>query len=249
MRLSNKTALVTGAASGIGRAVAIRLAADGARVLIGDRDAAGLAETARMIGEAATTVALDVADEASCQAAVDQAVALGGGGFDILCNIAGVLDFGKFADVDRTRWDRVISVNLTGVYHMCRAAMPHLVARRGNIVNMASAAGLAGVAYNSVYTASKHGVVGLTKALALEFSKEGVRVNAVCPGGVKTPMLDQAPPPDIDWQMVMRAASWLNDGEMSEPADIANAVAFLASDEARMITGIAFSVDGGQLAG
>jgi len=132
---------------------------------------------------------------------------------------------------------------------MCRDAMPHLVARRGNIVNMASAAGLAGVAYNSVYTASKHGVVGLTKALALEFSKEGVRVNAVCPGGVKTPMLDQAPPPDIDWQMVMRAASWLNDGEMYEPADIANAVAFLASDEARMITGIAFSVDGGPLAG
>ena len=248
MRLSNKTALVTGAASGIGRAVAIRLAADGARVVLGDRDAAGLAQTAEMIGAAAVTAALDVADEASCQAIVDLAVARHGG-LDILCNIAGVLDFGRFAEVDRTRWDRVIAVNLTGVYHMCRTAMPHLVASKGNVVNMASAAGLVGVAYNSAYTASKHGVVGLTKSLALEFSKEGVRVNAVCPGGVKTPMLDQAPPENIDWEMVMRSASWLNGGEMSEPSDIANAVAFLASDDARMVTGVAFSVDGGQIAG
>lgn len=249
MRLSNKTALVTGAASGIGRAVAIRLAADGARVVLGDRDAAGLAQTAEMIGDAAITTPLDVADEASARAIVDLAVERHGG-LDILCNIAGVLDFGRFAEMDQTRWDRVIAVNLTGVYLMCRAAMPHLIESKGNVVNMASAAGLVGVPYNSAYTASKHGVVGLTKSLALEFSKEGVRVNAVCPGGVKTPMVQQQTPPDnIDWQMVMRSASWLNSGEMSEPSDIANAVAFLASDEARMVTGIAFSIDGGQLAG
>jgi len=132
---------------------------------------------------------------------------------------------------------------------MCRAAMPHLIATKGNIVNMASAAGLVGVPYNSAYTASKHGVVGLTRSLALEFSKEGVRVNAVCPGGVKTPMLEQTPPENIDWAMVMRSASWLNDGEMSEPSDIADAVAFLASDQARLITGTAMAVDGGQTAG
>ena len=108
---------------------------------------------------------------------------------------------------------------------------------------------MVGVPYNCAYTASKHAVVGLTKSLALEFSKAGVRVNAVCPGGVRTPMLEQAPPEDIDWEMVMRSASWLNAGQLSEPSDIADAVAFLASDEARMVTGTAFSVDGGQIAG
>jgi len=248
MRLEGKIALVTGAASGIGLAVAKRLAAEGAKLLIGDRNAAGVEEAAQAIGPAATALALDVADEASCQAIVDRAVSQHGG-LDILCNIAGVLDFGRFADVDRTRWDRVIGVNLTGVYQMCRAAMPHLIERRGNIVNMASAAGLVGIPYNSAYTASKHGVVGLTRALALEFSKEGVRVNAVCPGGVDTPMLHQTPPEDIDWQMVMRAASWLDSGAMATPDDIADTVAFLASSEARRITGAAFAVDGGQTAG
>lgn len=248
MRLQGKVAIVSGAASGIGRAVATKLAAEGARVVIGDRNLAGVEETADLIGEAATAVALDVADEASAQAIVDQTVGLHGG-LDILCNIAGVLDFGRFEDVDRSRWDRVISVNLTGVYHMCHAAMPHLIGRRGNIVNMASAAGLVGVPYNAAYSASKHGVVGLTRALALEFSKEGVRVNAVCPGGVKTPMLQQTPPDNIDWQMVMRSASWLDGGEMADPEDIADTVAFLASSEARRITGAAFAVDGGQTAG
>lgn len=248
MRLDGKIAVVTGAASGIGLAVAKRLAAEGAKIVIGDRNADGVQEAARAIGPSASAMALDVADEASCQAIIDHAVSTHGG-LDIVCNIAGVLDFGRFADVDRTRWDRVISVNLTGVYHMCRAAMPHLVERRGNIVNMASAAGLVGVPYNSVYTASKHGVVGLTKALALEFSKEGVRVNAVCPGGVDTPMLHQTPPENIDWQMVMRSASWLDSGAMATPDDIADAVAFLASPEARRITGASFTVDGGQTAG
>jgi NAD(P)-dependent dehydrogenase (short-subunit alcohol dehydrogenase family) len=248
MRLQDKVAVVSGAASGIGRAVAKKLAAEGAKVVIGDRNLTGVEETADLIGAAATAIALDVADEASAQAIVDQAVGLHGG-LDILCNIAGVLDFGRFEDVDRSRWDRVISVNLTGVYHMCHTAMPHLIGRRGNIVNMASAAGLVGVPYNAAYSASKHGVVGLTRALALEFSKEGVRVNAVCPGGVKTPMLQQTPPENIDWQMVMRSASWLDSGEMADPEDIADTVAFLASSEARRITGAAFAVDGGQTAG
>lgn len=248
MRFEGKSAIITGAASGIGRAVAKRLADEGARVIIGDRNIDGVQEVAGAIGPAAVALALDVADEASCQAAVDRAIAENGS-LDILCNIAGVLDFGRFADIDQNRWDRVISVNLGGVYHMCRAAMPHLIQSRGNIVNMASAAGLVGVPYNSAYTASKHGVVGLTRALALEFSKEGVRINAVCPGGVKTPMLEQAPPEDIDWQMVMRAASWLDSGEMATPEDIADTVAFLASSEAKRITGAAFSVDGGQTAG
>jgi NAD(P)-dependent dehydrogenase (short-subunit alcohol dehydrogenase family) len=248
MSLDGRIAIVTGAGSGIGRAVAQRLANDDATLVLGDRNVEGVEQTARDIGERATAVSLDVADEASSRAIVERALSLHGK-LDIVCNIAGVLDFGRFADLDANRWDRVISVNLTGVYNMCRAAMPHLIETKGNIVNMASAAGLVGVPYNAAYTASKHGVIGLTRSLALEFSKEGVRVNAVCPGGVKTPMLEQTPPENIDWSMVMRSASWLNDGEMSDPADIANAVAFLASDHARMISGSAMAVDGGQTAG
>ena len=248
MSLDGRIAIVTGAGSGIGRAVAQRLANDGATLVLGDRNVEGVEQTARDIGERATAVSLDVADEVSSRAIVERALSLHGK-LDIVCNIAGVLDFGRFADLDANRWDRVISVNLTGVYNMCRAAMPHLIDTKGNIVNMASAAGLVGVPYNAAYTASKHGVIGLTRSLALEFSKEGVRVNAVCPGGVKTPMLEQTPPENIDWSMVMRSASWLNDGEMSDPADIANAVAFLASDHARMISGSAMAVDGGQTAG
>ncbi|MBA4088987.1 MAG: short-chain dehydrogenase [Sphingobium sp.] len=247
-RFAGKSAIVTGAASGIGLAVAKRLAAEGARVVIGDRNVEGLEAAAHDIGNAATAVALDVADAASCRAMVDRAVALNGG-LDVLCNIAGILDFGRLADVDEGRWDRVIAINLSGVYHMARAAMPHLVERRGTIVNMASAAGLVGVPFNAAYSASKHGVIGLTKALALEFSKEGVRVNAVCPTGVKTPMVAQASRADIDWSMVMRAAPWLDDGALCDPEDIADAVAFLASHEAKRITGTALAVDGGQTAG
>jgi NAD(P)-dependent dehydrogenase (short-subunit alcohol dehydrogenase family) len=247
-RFAGKCTIVTGAASGIGLAVAKRLAAEGARVVIGDRNVEGLEAAARDIGDAATPVALDVADAASCRAMVERAVAVNGG-LDILCNIAGILDFGRLADVDEGRWDRVVAINLGGVYHMARAAMPHLIERRGTIVNMASAAGLVGAPFNAAYSASKHGVIGLTKALALEFSKEGVRVNAVCPTGVKTPMVAQAARADIDWSMVMRAAPWLDDGALCDPEDIADAVAFLASHEAKRITGTALAVDGGQTAG
>lgn len=252
MRFVGKCAIVTGAASGIGLAVARRLAAEGAAVVLGDRNIEGVEQAARDIGGAASAVALDVADEASCKAIVDQAVALHGG-VDVLCNIAGVLDFGALADVDATRWDRVIDINLGGVYRMARAALPHLLERRGNIVNMASAAGLVGVPFNSAYTASKHGVVGFTKSLALELSQQGVRVNAVCPTGVKTPMVARSaetpPPPNVNWELVMRSVPWLDGGEMCDPEDIADAVAFLASHEAKRITGTAFAVDGGQTAG
>lgn len=247
MRFEGKIAIVTGAASGIGLAVAKRLAAEGAKLVIGDRNEEGIAAAADAIGDAAVAMPFDVADEQSCQAIIDRTVELHGG-IDILCNIAGVLDFGALADLDKTRWDRTIAVNLTGVYLMSRAAMPHLLPRRGNIVNMASAAGLVGVPFNSVYVAAKHGVVGLTKALALEFSKQGVRVNCVCPTGVNTPMIAAAPPENIDWDLVMRAVPWLDGGENCDPEDIADAVAFLASHEARRITGTAFAVDGGQTA-
>lgn len=248
MRFDGKVAIVTGAASGIGLATARQLAAEGADVILADRDFEGVANAVEALGGSAAAIALDVASEDSCRQCVAGAVERHGG-LDIVCNIAGVLDFGSLGDLNADRWNRVIGVNLTGVYHMCRAAMPHLVARRGSVVNMASAAGLVGVPFNAAYTASKHGVVGLTRALALEFSKAGVRINAVCPGGVETPMLQQAMPGNIDLEMVMRSASWLDDGALATPQEVAEVVAFLASEQARRMTGVALSVDGGQTAG
>ncbi|SFR90947.1 SDR family NAD(P)-dependent oxidoreductase [Sphingomonas jatrophae] len=248
MRFEGKSAIVTGAASGIGRAVAVRLAREGARVVIGDRNAEGLAETAAMIGEAAQAQPFDVADPAAC-AQIVAATVERHGRLDVLCNIAGVLDMAPVADFTVERWQRMIGVNLGGVFFMSQAALPHLVETRGCIVNMASAAGLVGVPYNAGYVASKHGVVGLTKAMALEFCNTGVRINAVCPGGVNTPLIAAPSAPGVDWAQVMRSAGWLNEGAKAEPEDIADTVAFLASKEARMITGIAMPVDGGQTAG
>jgi NAD(P)-dependent dehydrogenase (short-subunit alcohol dehydrogenase family) len=167
---------------------------------------------------------------------------------DILCNNAGILRMSPLADITAEAWSQMLAVNLGGVFFMSQAAMPHLVERRGCIVNLASAAGLVGVPFNAPYTASKHGVVGLTKALALEFGAVGVRVNAVCPTGVKTPMLAGPVPEGVDWAFVTKTSPILDNGEMCDPEDIADAVAFLASDEARRVTGVAFPVDGGQTA-
>jgi meso-butanediol dehydrogenase / (S,S)-butanediol dehydrogenase / diacetyl reductase len=246
-RFVGRTAIVTGAASGIGRAVALRLAREGARVVIGDLNAEGLEETAGMIGGGAVVQAFDVSDPAACAALVQRAVDETGR-LDVLCNNAGILRMSPLADVSAETWNRILAVNLGGVFFMSQAAMPHLLQRRGCIVNLASAAGLIGVPFNAAYTASKHGVVGLTKALALEFGGAGVRVNAICPTGVKTPMVAAPVPEGVDWALVMKAAPILDNGEMCDPEDIADAVAFLASDEARRVTGVAFPVDGGQTA-
>lgn len=246
-RFAGKRAIVTGAASGIGRATALLLAQEGARIVIADRDAEGLAETRAIIGEAATAVVYDAADTASCHALVDQAVA--DGALDIVCNIAGMLDWGPTADFGEDRFIRLLQVNLVGVYALCRAALPHLLKSGGNIVNTASTAGLTGTAYSVGYAASKHGVVGLTRSLSLELAAQGVRVNAVCPGHVDTPMGNKPPPPgDIDWRLAMRAAPKLKDG-ICAPVDVARAIAYLASDDARTITGSTLVIDGGQLAG
>ena len=248
MRFDGKVAIVTGAASGIGLATACQLAAEGADVILADRDFGGALKAAQALGKGAAAIELDVASEESCRECTARTVELHGR-LDVVCNIAGVLDFGPLSDLSADRWNRVISVNLTGVYHMCRAAMPHLVQRRGAVVNMASAAGLVGVPFNAAYTASKHGVVGLTRSLALEFSKAGVRINAVCPGGVETPMLHQTMPDDVDLEMIMRSASWLDGGALATAEEVAEVVTFLASDQARRMTGVALSVDGGQTAG
>lgn len=246
MRLSNKTALVTGAASGIGRAVAIRLAADGARVVLGDRDAAGLAQTAEMIGDAAITTPLDVADEASARAIVDLAVERHGG-LDILCNIAGFGGLKAFTEETAEGWQKMFSVNVHGPFYLSQAALPHLLASKGNIVNVASTAGLIGQAYMATYTASKHALVGLTKSMALEFGRKGLRVNAICPGGTTTPFLQAfAIPQNAEMDLIGRVQLL---PDYAAPEDIANMICFTASDEAKFVNGALLSVDGGTVAG
>lgn len=246
MRFSGRTALVTGAASGIGRATALRLASEGARVIAADRDAEGLRETLTLEAGDMRAAHYDATDLDSCRALVANAAA---DGLDILCNIAGLLDWGPTLDFDEARFERLIAINLTSVFGLCRAALPHLIERGGNIVNMASTAGVQGTPYSIGYAASKHGVVGLTRSLAVEFAARGVRINAVCPGHVDTPMTRRPPPEgEVDWALMMRNAPKLADG-ICTPEDVAEMVAFLASDQARKVTGALFTVDGGQLAG
>lgn len=245
--LKGKKALITGAASGIGRATAIRFAAEGAQVTIGDRNLAGLEETAALMASTPVIQTYDATDFASCRALVDVAAS---DGLDVLCNIAGVLKWGPAQSFALDDFELVLKINTTSVFAMCQAALPHLVASKGNIVNTASAAGLTGIAYNAAYSASKHAVVGLTKSLAVEVAAKGVRVNAICPGHVETPMTRELPEnmADIDWPLVMRNAPKLLDGSC-QPEDIADLFAFLASDKARKISGATFTIDGAQLAG
>ena len=247
MRFNGKTALVTGAASGIGRATAQRFSAEGASVVLADVNADGLQAVATTLPGPNRCIPFDAANPTSCRTLIAQTIEESG--LDVLCNIAGVLDWGPLLEFEDARWDRVIAINLSSVFHLCRAAMPHLVATRGNIINMASAGGLVGIPYHTAYGASKAGVIALTKSLALEFAASGIRVNAVCPTGVNTPMLNGTFPKGVDVALLMRNAPKLDRGSLCEPDDVAAAVVFLASADARKVTGIAFPVDGGQTAG
>lgn len=166
----------------------------------------------------------------------------------MLCNIAGTLHWGRMTEFEDEHWDRVLKVNLYAVFHLSKRALPHLLATRGNIVNMASTAGLAGVPYSPAYSASKHGVIGLTRSMAVEFADRGVRVNAVCPGSVRTPLV--APETIPAWIEPMKLLSMApKTGRPSEPEEIAASVAYLASDDACNVTGAILAVDGGQTAG
>lgn len=246
MLFEGKNVLITGAASGIGRATAIRFAAEGARVTIGDKNEAGLAETAALMASVPVIQPFDAVDAESCRQLVAVAAR---DGLDVLCNISGVLKWGRTEDFPLDDFDLVMAVNVRSVFTLCQAALPHLLASKGNIVNTASAAALQGIAYTVAYAASKHAVAGITKSLAVEYAAQGLRVNAICPGQVNTPMTMQtAFPEGIDYNLLMRNAPKLLDGSC-EPEDIAELFAFLASDKARKISGALFTIDGAQLAG
>jgi meso-butanediol dehydrogenase/(S,S)-butanediol dehydrogenase/diacetyl reductase len=248
-RFAGKRVFLSGAAAGMGRATALKFAAEGARVYCTDLDQKGVEQTVADIAAAggeAHAGALDVSQGDSCREAIASAVATLGG-IDILCNIAGMGGLKPFEQETDEGWRKVMAVNADGPFFLSRAAMPELLANKGVIVNVASTAGVQGQAYMAAYVASKHAVVGLTKTLALEFGRRGVRVNALCPGGTKTGFLKGFQLDDsIDLSLVGRTSLM---EEMAEPEDMANSICFLASEDARFANGAVLSIDGGSTAG
>jgi NAD(P)-dependent dehydrogenase (short-subunit alcohol dehydrogenase family) len=248
-RFDGRVALLTGAASGIGRATALRLAADGATIAGFDRDGEGLAAVVQEVADAGgrmTTTVGDVSIRESCVAAVEEAVEAHGR-LDVLANIAGVSWSEHVADTTEESWDRMLGINVSGVFWCCQAAIPHLIATNGNIVNIASNAGLMGQAYTVAYSTTKGAVVNMTRALAMEFIKEPIRINAVAPGGVDTSMTrNYSMPDDLDFSLMQ---PYIGFRDMADAEELANVIAFVASPEASRIHGAIISVDGGLTAG
>ncbi|MBI3250007.1 MAG: SDR family oxidoreductase [Deltaproteobacteria bacterium] len=248
--VSGKVALVTGGGSGIGRASALVFAREGAKVVVADLIAAGGEETASLIRQAggeAIFIHADVAKAEAVAALVSGAVAAYGR-LDCAHNNAGIEGPGATTvDYPEDMWARVIAINLTGVWLCLKYEIPEMLKVGGGaIVNTASTAGLTGFPRGSAYVASKHGVVGLTKTAALEYAKSGIRVNAVCPGAIDTPMMGRIT--DHRPQRAARMAAAEPVGRMGQPSEIAEAVVWLCSDSASFVTGHAMAVDGAMTA-
>jgi len=245
-RFEEKTAVITGAASGIGRATALLMAAEGADLVLADIAEQGVEETRELIesaGGRATIVVANVADRAACFALIEKAVHQTGR-LDVLCNVAGMGGMRHTTDVGEDEWHRVFGVNLDGPFFLSQAAIPHLTKqKRSAIVNIASVAGLIGQAYCAAYCASKAALVSLTKTLAVEYAKTGLRTNCICPGGVSTPILSSfAAPEDADPDYLGRLGLI---PKITKPEEVADAIAFLACDASRSLNGVSLPMDFG----
>jgi NAD(P)-dependent dehydrogenase (short-subunit alcohol dehydrogenase family) len=245
-----RIAVVTGAGSGLGRATAIRLAREGIAVACLDLRGDAAAETAQKIGTdggRAWAVTCDISDEASTAAAI-RGVLDEAGTIDVLVNAAGIAAVSHLLDISLADWRRILDVNLTGTFLMARAAIPALLESNGCMVNVSSIAALRGWRYMAAYSASKAGVVALTRTLAVEFGRRGVRVNCVCPGSIATPLAAALTPVrDADPVLMSRGPALLEQ-RVAQPEEVAGTIAYLVSDEARFITGSVVTIDGGAMA-
>jgi NAD(P)-dependent dehydrogenase (short-subunit alcohol dehydrogenase family) len=242
----DKVILITGAAGGIGRAAALQFARGGARVAVADIDIAGLEETVSLAGGETLLIPVDVSDEHSCQAMVDAALQRFGR-LDVLFNNAGIGgERALTADVPTDDWHRVININLNGVFYCTRAALPALVESGGGvIINTASVDGQVGMPSLSHYVAAKHGVIGLTKSVALEYARQNVRSVAIAPGYIRTRMTEEG----FTEEEKALLSAMVPLGRPAEPEEVANMVFWLASDKASYVTGTCHNIDAGILSG